>query len=162
MMSYGMTYIIPDLCDLNPEVEVFDLIFHNYGGKKSFGGEVVTVKCFEDNSLVKELVATPGHGKVMVVDGGGSLRAALLGDMLAEQAVENGWQGLIIYGCIRDIDVIKILALGVQALNIHPRKTEKRGLGDLNVTLTFAGVTVKPGMFVYADNNGIILSNKAL
>ena len=157
-----MPYITPDLCDQYPDVEVFDLLFTNYGGKQSFGGEVVTVKCFEDNSLVKELVATPGHGKVMVVDGGGSLRAALLGDMLAEKAVYNGWQGLIIYGCIRDIDVIKTLDLGVQALNIHPRKTEKRGLGDHNVTLTFAGVTVTPGMYVYADNNGIILSKKAL
>ena len=157
-----MPYITPDLCDQYPDVEVFDLLFTNYGGKQSFGGEVVTVKCFEDNSLVKELVATPGHGKVMVVDGGGSLRAALLGDMLAEKAVANGWQGLIIYGCIRDIDVIKTLDLGVQALNIHPRKTEKRGLGDHNVTLTFAGVTVKPGMYVYADNNGIILSKQAL
>lgn len=153
-----MTIITPDLCDEFPEVEVFDVIFTNYGGKKSFGGEVVTVKCFEDNSMVKQLVGTPGHGKVMVVDGGGSLRAALLGDMLAEQAVNNGWQGLIIYGCIRDIDVISKLALGVQALNIHPRKTEKRGLGDINVSLTFAGVTVEPGMYVYADNNGVILS----
>ena len=157
-----MPYIINDLCDQYPEVEVFDVIFTNYGGKSSFGGEVVTVKCFEDNSLVKELVATPGDGKVMVVDGGGSLRAALLGDMLAEKAVANGWQGLVIYGCIRDVDVIGTLDLGVQALNIHPRKTEKRGLGDLNVDLTFAGVTVKPGMFVYADNNGIILSKKSL
>ncbi len=157
-----MPYITPDLCDQYPEVEVFDLIFNNYGGKKSFGGEVVTVKCFEDNSLVKELVATNGTGKVMVVDGGGSLRAALLGDMLAEKAVENGWQGLVIYGCIRDIDIISTLDLGVQALNIHPRKTEKRGLGDLNVVLTFAGVTIKPGMYVYADNNGIILSGKSL
>jgi regulator of ribonuclease activity A len=157
-----MSFITPDLCDQNPEVEVFDVIFTNYGGKTSFGGEVVTVKCFEDNSLVKELVSTSGDGKVMVVDGGGSLRAALLGDMLAENAVKNGWQGLIIYGCIRDVDVIKTLDLGVQALSIHPRKTEKRGLGDLNVVLTFAGVTVKPGMYVYADNNGIILSKNAL
>lgn len=157
-----MPFITPDLCDQHPEVEVFDVIFTNYGGKTSFGGEVVTVKCFEDNSLVKELVSTSGDGKVMVVDGGGSLRAALLGDMLAENAVKNGWQGLIIYGCIRDVDVIKTLDLGVKALNIHPRKTEKRGLGDLNVVLTFAGVTVKPGMYVYADNNGIILSKKEL
>jgi|TARA_B110000908_G_C10010026_1_gene338114 regulator of ribonuclease activity A len=157
-----MPYITPDLCDQYPDVEVFDVIFNNYGGKKSFGGEVVTVKCFEDNSIVKELVSTPGEGKVMVVDGGGSLRAALLGDMLAEKAVKNGWQGFIIFGCIRDIDVIKTLDIGVQALNIHPRKTEKRGLGDLNVDLTFAGVSVKPGMYVYADNNGIIVSRVSL
>jgi len=157
-----MNIITPDLCDEFPEVEVLDLVFNNYGGKKAFGGEVVTVKCFEDNSVVKELVDTDGTGKVMVVDGGGSLRAALLGDMLAEKAVNNGWQGLIINGCIRDIDVIGTLDLGVQALNIHPRKTKKKGLGDLNIAITFAGVTIKEGMFIYADNNGVILSKKCL
>lgn len=157
-----MEIILPDLCDQYPDVEVLDLIFNNYGGKQAFGGEVVTVKCFEDNSKVKELVATDGTGKVMVVDGGGSMRAALLGDMLAEKALSNGWQGLIIYGCIRDIDIIRTLDLGVQALSIHPRKTDKRGLGDINVTVTFAGVTIKPKQYVYADNNGIILSDKKL
>ncbi len=157
-----MTYVTPDLCDKYPEVAVLDIIFNNYGGRSSFGGEVVTVKCFEDNSCVKKLVDTPGKGKVMVVDGGGSFRAALLGDMLAEKAVKNGWEGLIIYGCIRDIDEIRKLDLGVQALNIHPRKTDKRGLGDVNVAVTFAGVTIRPEQYIYADNNGIILSDKAL
>jgi len=157
-----MNIVLPDLCDQHPEVEVLDLIFTNYGGKKAFGGEVVTVKCFEDNSLVKQLVDTDGSGKVMVVDGGGSLRAALLGDMLAEKAVNNHWQGIIIYGCIRDIDIIKTLDLGVQALNVHPRKTQKRGLGDLNIPVTFAGVTIKPKMYIYADNNGIILNDNKL
>jgi regulator of ribonuclease activity A len=157
-----MEITLPDLCDNYPDVEVLDLIFTNYGGKQAFGGEVVTVKCFEDNSKVKELVATNGTDKVMVVDGGGSLRAALLGDMLAEQALNNGWQGLIIYGCIRDIDIIKQLNLGVQALNVHPRKTKKRGLGDFNVPVTFAGVTIKPKQYIYADNNGIILSQYKL
>jgi len=157
-----MNINLPDLCDQYPEVEVLDLIFTNYGGKRAFGGEVVTVKCFEDNSMVKQLVDTDGSGKVMVVDGGGSLRAALLGDMLAEKALKNGWQGIIIYGCIRDIDVIQQLNLGVQALNIHPRKTLKRGIGDLNIDVTFAGVTIKPKMYIYADNNGIILSENKL
>ena len=157
-----MKYVVPDLCDQYPEVAVLDVIFTNYGGKKSFGGEVVTVKCFEDNSLVKTLVGQPGEGRVIVVDGGGSMRAALLGDMLAEKALANGWEGLVINGCIRDIDVISTTDLGVQALNIHPRKTEKRGLGDLNVSVTFAGVTINPGAFIYADNNGIILSDKKL
>ena len=157
-----MKYVVPDLCDQYPEVAVLDVIFTNYGGKKSFGGEVVTVKCFEDNSLVKTLVGQPGEGRVIVVDGGGSMRAALLGDMLAEKALANGWEGLVINDCIRDIDVISTTDLGVQALNIHPRKTEKRGLGDLNVSVTFAGVTINPGAFIYADNNGIILSDKKL
>jgi len=155
-------YITPDLCDEYPEVEVLEPLFTNYGGKESFGGEVVTIKCHEDNSLVKENVAKPGYGKVMVVDGGGSLRAALLGDMLAEKAVENGWEGLVIYGCIRDVDVIMETNLGVQALATNPRKTEKKGIGEMNVPVKFAGVDINPGSFIYADNNGVIVSQKKL
>ena len=155
-------YITPDLCDEYPEVEVLEPMFNNYGGKESFGGEVVTIKCHEDNSLVKENVAKPGNGKVMVVDGGGSMRAALLGDMLAEKAVENGWEGLVIYGCIRDVDVIMETNLGVQALATNPRKTEKKGIGEMNVPVKFAGVEINSGNFIYADNNGIIVSQNKL
>lgn len=157
-----MTIVTPDLCDEYPEITVVEPGFRNYGGIKAFGGEIVTVKCFEDNSVVKEQVALPGNGKVMVVDGGGSRRAALLGDMLAEKAASNGWAGIIIYGCIRDVDVIGETQLGVQALATIPRKTEKRGIGDLNVPVTFHGTTFHPGHFVYADNNGIVVSEKAL
>jgi len=154
--------LTPDLCDAYPEVQVVEPMFRNLGGKRSFGGEIVTVKCFEDNSVVKEQVARPGHGKVMVVDGGASRRAALLGDMLAEKAASNGWQGIIIYGCIRDVDVIGATDLGVQALGTHPRKTDKRGIGDLNVPVTFGGVTFHPGHYIYADNNGVVVSEKPL
>ncbi|MCM0611615.1 ribonuclease E activity regulator RraA [Marinobacter sediminum] len=154
--------ITPDLCDEFPEVQVVEPGFNNYGGNKAFGGEIVTVKCFEDNSVVKEQVGQPGHGRVMVVDGGASKRHALLGDMLAEKAANNGWAGLIIYGCVRDVDEIGKTALGVQALGTHPRKSEKRGLGDLNVAVTFGGVTFQPGHYVYADNNGIIVAEKPL
>jgi regulator of ribonuclease activity A len=133
-------------------------MLQNFGGIDSFGGEIVTVKCFEDNSIVKEQVGLPGQGKVMVVDGGGSMRNALLGDMLAEKAAENGWEGLIIYGCIRDVDVIRQTKLGVQAISTHPRKTEKKGIGDLNIPVTFGGVTFVPGQYVYADNNGVIIA----
>lgn len=154
--------LTPDLCDDYPEIQVVEPMFGNFGGKEAFGGEIVTVKCFEDNSVVKEQVATPGKGKVMVVDGGGSMRAALLGDLLAEKAVENGWEGLVIYGCIRDVDAIGETNLGVQALAAHPRKTDKRGLGDLNVPVTFGGVTFYPGHYIYADNNGVVVSQKAL
>lgn len=155
--------ITPDLCDEYPDlVQVVEPMFANYGAIDAFGGEIVTVKCFEDNSIVKEQVGLPGEGRVMVVDGGGSKRNALLGDMLAEKAAENGWAGLIIYGCIRDVDVIRQTALGVQALGTNPRKTEKRGIGDLNVPVKFGGVTFNPGDYVYADNNGVIVSPKAL
>ena len=148
-------YLTPDLCDEYPDlVQVVEPMFNNYGLHESFGGEIVTVKCFEDNSKVKELVDTDGKGKVMVVDGGGSMRHALLGDMLAEKAAKNGWEGLIIYGCIRDVDAIMETELGVQALGTNPLKTDKRGLGDVNVTVKFGGVEFVPGQFVYADKIG--------
>lgn len=151
--------ITPDLCDEYPDlVQVLTPMLQNFGGIESFGGEIVTVKCFEDNSIVKEQVALPGLGRVMVVDGGGSMRNALLGDMLAEKAAENGWEGLVIYGCIRDVDVIRKTQLGVQAISTHPRKTEKRGIGDLNIPVTFGGITFVPGQYVYADNNGVIVA----
>ena len=156
-------YITPDLCDAYPEsVQVLEPMFSNFGGRDSFGGEIVTIKCFEDNSRVKEQAELNGKGKVLVVDGGGSLRHALLGDMIAEKASKNGWEGLVIYGCIRDVDVLAQTDLGVQALASHPLKSVMRGLGDVNVPVTFAGVTFRPGEFIYADNNGVIISPVAL
>ncbi len=158
-----MTYSTPDLCDDNPElVRVLEPMMVNFGGRESFGGEIVTIKCHEDNSLVKENAGEPGHGKVMVVDGGGSLRRALLGDMIAENAVKNGWEGFIIYGCVRDVDALVSLDLGVQALASIPLKTDKRGIGDLNVDVTFGGITFIAGEYVYADNNGVVVSSKSL
>lgn len=158
-----MHYLTPDLCDAYPEqVSVLEPMFSNFGGRDSFGGQIVTIKCFEDNSLVRAQVELDGQGKVLVVDGGGSLRCALLGDMLAEKAAHNGWEGLVIYGCIRDVDMIAQLDVGVQALATHPRKTDKRGIGDLDVVVQFAGVTLRPGEFIYADNNGVIVSATAL
>jgi len=153
----------PDLCDAYPDlVRILEPIFKNYGGKSSFGGEIVTVKCFEDNSRVKENASTPGEGKVMVVDGGGSLKKALLGDLIAETALNNGWEGFIIYGCIRDVEPIANMQIGVKALNSIPLKTEKKGVGDLNVKITFGGVTFNPGEYVYADSTGIIVSSEPL
>ncbi|MFQ3246266.1 MAG: regulator of ribonuclease activity A [Arenicella sp.] len=158
----------PDLCDAYEEqiaagkIGILDAIFNNYGGLDSFYGEAVTIKCFEDNSIVKQLVGTSGNGRVIVMDGGGSLRRAILGDMLAEKAASNGWAGLVINGCIRDCDEIAATALGVKALNIHPMKTDKRGLGDLNVDVSFAGHTIRSGNWIYSDNNGILVSENEL
>ncbi|MBL4674496.1 MAG: ribonuclease E activity regulator RraA [Arenicella sp.] len=158
----------PDLCDAYEEqiaigkIGILDAIFNNYGGLDSFHGEVITIKCFEDNSIVKQLVDTPGNGRVIVMDGGGSLRRAILGDMLAEKAASNGWAGLVINGCIRDCDEIAATQLGVKALNTHPMKTDKRGLGDLNVDVSFAGQTIRTGNWVYSDNNGILVSENEL
>ncbi|BFM06443.1 ribonuclease E activity regulator RraA [Halioxenophilus aromaticivorans] len=153
----------PDICDAYPDdVRVLHLALNSYGGKSNFYGEVVTIKCHEDNSLVKEQASKPGNGRVMVVDGGGSLRRALLGDMIAEAAVKNGWAGLVIYGCVRDVDALADLSLGVKALASIPLKTEKRGIGDLNVELEFGGAVIKAGDTVYADNNGVVFSDSAL
>lgn len=157
-----MHYLTPDLCDAYPDVEVLEPMFSNFGGRDSFGGQIVTIKTFEDNSRVREQVALDGTGKVLVVDGGGSLRTALLGDMLAQKAAENGWEGLVIYGCVRDVDMLAQTDVGVQALASHPMRTVKRGLGDLDVKISFAGVTFIPGHYLYADNNGIIVSPMAL
>lgn len=153
----------PDISDAYPDsVAAIELDFRNYGAVKQFCGCAVTVKCHEDNSLVKELVATPGEGRVIVVDGGGSKRRALLGDMLAETAAENGWSGLIINGVIRDVDQIGTTALGVQALGTTPLKTEKLGMGQTNIEIHIGGVSVKSGDYIYADNNGVLVSDEKL
>ncbi|EXJ11351.1 MULTISPECIES: ribonuclease E activity regulator RraA [Nitrincola] len=158
-----MIDLLPELCDQYPDlVQVVEPMFASFGGREIFGGEIVTIKAFEDNSLVREQVALPGAGKVLVVDGGGSMRKAMLGDMLAEKAEKNGWEGLIIYGCIRDVNAISQLDVGVQALGSHPMKTDKKGVGELNIPVTFGGVTFVPGQYVYADNNGVLVSPKAL
>lgn len=149
----------PDICDdYAGGIAVMDPVFTNYGGRNAFSGLCVTVKCFEDNSKVKELAGTPGLGRIMVVDGGGSLRRALLGDMIAATALANGWSGFVIYGSIRDVDVLGAMDIGVQALAAHPIKTDKKGIGEVDVPVTFAGVTVHPGDFVAADNNGIVVA----
>ncbi|NMP31801.1 putative 4-hydroxy-4-methyl-2-oxoglutarate aldolase [Thalassotalea sp. M1531] len=155
--------LLPDLCDEYPnEVCVFEAQFQHYGKHQVFFGQAVTVKCFEDNSVVKALVNTPGNGRVIVVDGGGSMRRALLGDMLAEAAVANGWAGLVINGCIRDVTTINTLNIGVKALGTTPIKTEKRNIGDQDICIRFSGVNIKPNDWIYADQNGVLVSEKQL
>jgi len=154
-----MKDLLPELCDqFENLVQVVEPMFNSYGAKERFCGEIVTLKCHDDNSKVRELAAEDGRGKVLVVDGGGSRRRALLGDMLAEKAASNGWEGMIIYGCIRDVNAIANIDLGVHALAAHPMKTEKRGLGDVNTQVSFGGVTFIPGEFIYADNNGVLVA----
>ncbi|GGX77815.1 putative 4-hydroxy-4-methyl-2-oxoglutarate aldolase [Litchfieldella qijiaojingensis] len=158
-----MSHIVtPDICDAYPHVAVLDPIFVNFGGHDAFCGPVRTVKCFEDNSRVKEAVAEPGNGAVLVVDAGGSSRCAMLGDMLAEQAADNGWAGVVMYGCVRDVDVLAETELGIQALGAHPRKSEKRGEGVRDIPVSFAGVSIVPGQWLYADNNGILIADERL
>ena len=154
-----MKYSTPDLCDDNPDsICVLEPMFASYGARVSFCGEIVTIKCFEDNSLVKENAGKPGVGKVLVVDGGGSLRRALLGDLIATNASDNKWEGIIIYGCVRDVEVLANIDIGIQAIGSVPLKTEKRGVGELNVPLRFGGASIIPGDYIYADINGVIVS----
>lgn len=147
-----------DLCDAHPAVQVAEPVFRHFGGRAGFAGEVATVLCLEDNSKVREAVGEPGRGRVLVVDGGGSLQCALLGDLLGEKAVANGWSGIIVNGCVRDTARLGQLALGVMARAAHPRRSEKRGHGERDVAVRFGGVTFHPGDQVYADQDGIIVS----
>ncbi|HZV37926.1 MAG TPA: ribonuclease E activity regulator RraA [Pseudoxanthomonas sp.] len=153
-----MSWTTPDLCDLHPGVQVAEPLFRDFGGSRKFGGSIVTIRCFEDNSRVREQVGIDGRGKVLVVDGGASVRKSLLGDMLAELAVSNGWSGLLINGGVRDVEALAALRLGVKALAATPMKTEKRGLGEAGVPVNFAGVDFVPGHWLYADADGVIVS----
>lgn len=158
-----MLDLLPDLCDqYGDTLQVADPLFHDFGGKPLFYGQAVTLSCYEDNSLVRELVNRPGQGRVMVIDGGGSLRRALLGDQLAIKAAEQGWEGIVIFGAVRDVGTLATLALGVKALAACPVKTEKLGKGELDAVVSFAGVTIHPGDYVYADLNGVLVSTARL
>jgi regulator of ribonuclease activity A len=158
-----MTFKTPDLCDAHEGmVSIVAPMFQRYGGSPAFSGLIATVKCFEDNSRVREVLAKPGTGKVLVVDGGGSLRCALVGDQLALLGQKNGWAGVVVNGCIRDCEEIGRVAIGVRALATYPLKSVKRGIGEVEVAVTFGGVTFTPGHYLYADSDGIIVSPVAL
>lgn len=152
-----------DLSDAHPnEVQVADPGLRDFGGRRSFHGPICTVRAPEDNSLVRRALEEPGNGRVLVVDGGGSMRCALLGDQLAALAVKNGWTGVVVNGCIRDSEAIAGMALGVKALGTHPRKSEKRNEGQRDLPVRFAGVEFVPGDHLYADADGVITSQRAL
>ena len=152
-----------DLYDTHGEaLRVLAPIFRDYGGLRTFAGEVVTLKVYEDNSLVRAALEEAGHGRVLVVDGGGSLRCALVGDNLAELGHKNGWAGIVVYGCIRDSAPIGALAIGVKAIATNPRKSVKKGEGERNVTLRLAEVVIEPGDYLYADVDGVVLAKAKL
>ena len=152
-----------DLYDTHSDlVQVAQPIFRDFGGRPHFHGPVFTLKVFEDNSLVRKTLETAGENRVLIVDGGGSLRCALLGDQLGELAVNNGWAGIIVNGCVRDSRVLSGMDLGVKALATNPRKSLKRGVGESDVLIIFAGVTVHSGDYVYADEDGILISSQPL
>ncbi len=156
-----MSHATADLYDeYGDSLQVATPMFTSYGGKKKFSGMISTVKCHEDNSYVRSTLEQSGNGKVLVVDGGGSLRCALLGDMLAELGIKNGWSGVVVYGCIRDSGEIGAMDIGVKALNTNPKKSLKKDIGERDVTVTFAGVNFIPGHYLYADEDGIVVSDK--
>ncbi len=154
----------PDLCDAHAdEVDVVTGIrWQHFGAINRFGGEVATVKCFEDNSRVKETLAEPGNGRVLVVDGGGSLRHALIGDLIAGKAHELGWAGVVIHGACRDVEVLAEIKIGIMTLGAVPIKSVRREEGQAGIEIHIGGVGFRPGDHVYADANGIVRAARAL
>ncbi len=146
-----------DVSDDMPEALIPEPVFADFGGVGAFAGPAATVQCFEDNTRVREKLGEAGEGRVLVVDGGGSLRCALLGDNVAQLAADNGWAGVIVYGCVRDTGELAGIAVGIQALAPHPRRSDKRGEGAVDVPVTLAGARVAPGDSVYADGDGIVI-----
>ena len=163
-----MSLLTCDICDAyedkiaSGELQVFTPIFKQFGRKTQFAGPAVTLKLFEENVLVRNKLETPGNGQVLVIDGGGSLRCALVGGNLAKLAEQNGWAGIIVNGCIRDVDEINACEIGVRALAAFPVKSAKRSTGQQDVRVRFAGVTIDTGDWIYADADGVLVSPVAL
>ncbi|WP_028023884.1 putative 4-hydroxy-4-methyl-2-oxoglutarate aldolase [Enterovibrio calviensis] len=154
-----MDDLLPDISDAHgDDVHWIPIQWQNFGGNAAFSGRVETLRCFEDNTKVRDILGKPGHGCVLVVDGHGNLNKALLGDQLAELAVKNGWEGVVVFGAVRDAGALSKMSLGVKALGVCPIKTEKRGAGDENVPLRIHDVLISPGDYVFADLNGVMVS----
>jgi len=152
-----------DLCDANEgKVQVCEPVFRDFGGLREFSGPAWPVSAFEDNTQVRKAVEMPGEGRVLVVDGGASMRCAMLGGNLAALAEKNGWAGVVINGCIRDSEEVAVCQLGVKALGTHPQRSTKRGEGEAGVSVTVAGVHIEPGFWVYGDEDGLIVAAKSL
>lgn len=158
-----MTFATADLIDeYGAELASCETQFRSYGARERFCGQVRTVRCLEDNALVKSVLATPGAGRVLVVDGGGSLRTALMGDLIAGSAVANGWAGVVINGAVRDVVALRDLDLGIRALGSNPRKSAKQGTGETEIPVEFGGAEFAPGAWLYADEDGIVLAARRL
>jgi regulator of ribonuclease activity A len=160
-----MSFTTADLCDRFSEtdhLQILEPIFKIFGGSVKFSGQITTLKVFEDDVLVANTVREPVKNRVLVIDGGGSHRCALMGRELVQAAYENGWQGIIIYGCIRDSVAVNQTPIGVRALHTHPQKGHRKGSGDRDTLISFAGVNFKKDYFLYADEDGIIVSEAML
>lgn len=158
-----MEYNTSALCDIYLEqVDVVEPMFSNFGGCASFAGQITTLKCFEDNGLIREVLEQDGEGRVLLVDGGGSLRRALIDAELAALAEENEWEGIVVYGCVREVDELEDMSLGIQALASIPVGATSQNIGEIDVAVNFGGVTFLPEDYLYADNTGLILSQEPL
>ncbi|MEQ1528033.1 MAG: ribonuclease E activity regulator RraA [Methylococcales bacterium] len=160
-----MTFTTAELCDAHSDsahIQIVEPVFKSYGANGNFCGQITTIKVYEDNVIVKKTLAEKVDNRVLVVDGGGSHRCALFGKDLAREAIANGWQGIVIYGCIRDAAIVAQLPIGIRALDTHPLKSHKSGHGDRDLLITFAGVNFKKDHYLYADSDGIIVSDKLL
>ena len=158
-----MKYDTSELCDIyHEEVNVVEPLFSNFGGRTSFGGQITTVKCFEDNGLLYDLLEENGRGRVLVIDGGGSVRRALLDAGLARLALQNEWEGIVIYGAVRQVDDLEELDLCIQAMAAIPAGAGSEGIGESDIRVNFGGVTFFSGDHLYADNTGIVLSEDPL
>lgn len=158
-----MTYPVTDLCDAHADkIQVAEPMFADFGGTLAFGGPIHTLKVFEDNTFVRSELETDGQGRVLVVDGGGSLRCALLGGNLAKLAEDNNWAGVVVYGCVRDVEEIEACQVGVKAMAPHPMKSRKQNVGEVGLTVHFAGVVFRPGDWLYADADGLITASESL
>ena len=158
-----MEYNTSALCDLFADsVDVVDPIFASFGGRYSFGGEITTVKCFEDRGLIDRVLAQPGAGKVLLIDGGGSSRRALFDASSAQVAIDNDWEGVVIYGSVREVDSLAELDIGVLAVAAIPVNAECESVGEVDLPVNFGGVTFLPEDHLYADSTGVILSPEPL
>lgn len=158
-----MEYNTSALCDIYlDQVDVVEPMFSNFGGSASFAGQLTTIKCFEDNGLIREVLEQDGLGRVLLIDGGGSLRRALIDAELAALAEENEWEGIVVYGCVREVDELEDMSIGIQALASIPVGASNQGIGEVDVPVNFGGVTFLPEDYLYADNTGIILSPEPL
>ncbi|MGF1508017.1 MAG: ribonuclease E activity regulator RraA [Myxococcota bacterium] len=151
-----------DLSDAHEDAEVLLPGLQSFGGRRQFNGRVTTLLAYEDNTKMREALSEGGEGRVLVVDAGGSVRRAMLGDRLAQLGVDHGWEGVVIFGAIRDRAAVEQMDIGVLALASCPRKTEKRGLGERDVDLLFLGAVIRPGMHIYADPDGVLLAHRPL
>lgn len=147
-----------DLSDeFGDRLDYCDTPFRNYGRRRTFDGFITTVRCFEDITLIRAVLGTPGHGGVLVVDGGGSIRVALFGDQMAAVAIDNGWAGVVLNGAVRDTAVLAGMDLGIKALAAHPRRGGRTGVGEQGVSVSFGGITFSPGDQIYGDADGVVV-----